>query len=268
MSVNIAFIGGGNMAEAMLSALLREGIGEPKNVRVSDIKAERRQYLAQKYGVKTTDDNCEAVKVANLVILAVKPQDLDSVMAGLKGNLETGQLVLSIIAGAPIAKLERGLGHRRIVRVMPNTPAQVGQGMSVWTVTPTVSPEQITLAASLLRAMGKEMMVNDEDFIDKATAVSGSGPAYFFLFVELLTAAAESLGFSPEAACELVTQTMLGSSQYLAKSGRTPAELRRAVTSPGGTTAAALAVFENGQLANLVKDAVAAAHQRAGELGK
>jgi len=154
------------------------------------------------------------------------------------------------------------------VRVMPNTPAQVGQGMSVWTVTPSVGDTQKTLVASLLRAMGKEMMVSDEDFIDKATAVSGSGPAYLFLFVESLAAAAENLGFSPQDASELVLQTVLGSNQYLAVSGKTPAELRHAVTSPGGTTAAAISVFEKGRFSNLVKDAVAAAYQRARELGK
>ncbi|RJQ41223.1 MAG: pyrroline-5-carboxylate reductase [Dehalococcoidia bacterium] len=268
MSVEIAFIGGGNMTEAMGAALLRAQISLPENVRVSDIKAERRQYMAQKYGVKTTGNNREAINGADLVILATKPQDIDAVMAGLNGELRAEQLVLSIIAGVPIVKLERGLGHGRLVRVMPNTPAQVGQGMSVWTATPAVSAEQKALAASLLKAMGKEIMVGDEDIIDRATAVSGSGPAYLFLFVESLAGAAESLGFAPEVASELVMQTVLGASCFLAESGKTPAELRKMVTSPGGTTAAALAVFEKGQFAALVKDAVAAAYRRARELGK
>lgn len=267
-STKISFIGGGNMAEVMLSAMLREAISLPGDVRVSDPKPERRQHLAQKYGVKTGESNREAAAGADLVILAVKPQDLAAVMAELKGNLELSQLVLSIIAGAGIGKLERGLGHKRIVRVMPNTPAQVGQGMSVWTATAAVSAGQKAVAGSMLKAMGKEIMVGDEDFIDKATAVSGSGPAYLFLFVEALAQAAESLGFSPEVASELVLQTVLGSSQFLAESGRTPAELRKMVTSPGGTTAAALAVFEKGRFAELVRDAVAAAYRRARELGE
>ncbi|MFH0941456.1 MAG: pyrroline-5-carboxylate reductase dimerization domain-containing protein, partial [Chloroflexota bacterium] len=146
--------------------------------------------------------------------------------------------------------------------------AQGGEGMSVWTATAAVSAGQKVLAGSLLKAMGKEIMVGDEDFIDKATAVSGSGPAYLFLFVEALAAAAEGLGFSPEVASEMVLQTVLGSSRYLAESGRSPAESRRMVTSPGGTTAAALAVFEKGRFTELVRDAVAAAYRRARELGK
>lgn len=268
MNLKIAFIGGGNMAEAMLSALRRDNLTLPQNVRVSDIKPERRRYLAKKYGVKVMVSNREAVTGAELVILAVKPQDLETVMAQLKGTLVPGQLVLSIIAGAAIGKLKRGLGHQRLARVMPNTPAKIGQGMSVWTATPAVSVQQKSRVSSLLRAMGKEMMVSDEDFIDKATAISGSGPAYLFLFVESLAAAASSLGFSPELASELVLQTVLGSSRFIAESGKSPAELRKMVTSPGGTTAAALAVFEKGQFNKLVKDAVAAAYRRARELGK
>ena len=268
MSAKISFVGGGNMAEAMLSALLQKGIAPLDNICVSDLKAERRQFLVKKYGIRVVENNHQAVAGADMVVLAVKPQDIVTVMADIKGDLKPEQLVLSIIAGAGIAKLERGLGHRRIVRVMPNTPAQIGQGMSVWTATPEVSDAQKKLASSVLKAMGKETMVSDEDFIDKATAVSGSGPAYLFLFVEALTAAAESLGFTPEVASELVLQTVSGSSRFLAESGRTAAELRRMVTSPGGTTAAALAVFEQGRFAELVKEAVAAAYRRARELGK
>ena len=268
MSAKISFIGGGNMAEAMLSALLKNGISSPNGVCVSDIKPERRQYMAQKYGIRAVANNLEAVTDADMVVLAVKPQNIGKVMAELKGNLKPELLILSIIAGAGIAKIENGLDHHRIVRVMPNTPAQIGQGMSVWMATASVSAEQKKLAGSVLKAMGKEIMVSDEDFIDKATAVSGSGPAYLFLFVESLAAAAENLGFTPEVASTLVLQTVLGSSRFLAESGRTPAELRKAVTSPGGTTAAALAVFEQGHFSELVKEAVAAAYRRARKLGK
>lgn len=266
--MKIAFIGGGNMAEAMLVAILGKGIGTPDDIQVSDIKEERRNYLAQKYGVPVSESNLAVVENAGLIVLAVKPQNLVEVMAELNGQLKPYQLVLSIIAGASIDALCRGLNHDRVVRVMPNTPAQIGQGMSVWTATASVSDEQKELVGSMLRAMGKEFMVDDEAFIDKATAVSGSGPAYLFLFVEAMVDAAVNLGFSEEMALELVQQTVLGSSLYLKESGHTPSELRRMVTSPGGTTAEALSKFEEGRFTEVVQAAVQAAYRRARELGQ
>lgn len=266
--MKIAFVGGGNMAEAMLAAILSKGISPAAGISVSDPKQERRHHLEQKYGVSAYQANRPAVASADLVVLAVKPQDLAAVMGELKGGLKPSQLVLSIVAGASIRALARGLGHDRIVRVMPNTPVQVGQGMSVWTATAAVSSEQKGLVSTLLGAMGKAVMVGDEAFLDKATAVSGSGPAYLFYFVESLVAAAVSIGLPEEMASELVRQTVLGSSRYLEESGRTPAELRRMVTSPGGTTAEALRKFTEGQFSETVRAAVAAAYQRARELGR
>ncbi len=266
--MKIAFIGGGNMAEAMLAAILGKGIGTPDDIQVSDIKKERLDYLAQAYGVSVSESNRVVVESAGMVILAIKPQNLAEVMAQLNGQLKPAQLVLSIIAGARIDTLCRGLNHDCVVRVMPNTPAQIGQGMSVWTATASVSDEQKELVGSILRAMGKEIKVDDEAFLNKATAVSGSGPAYFFLFVEALVEAAVSLGFSGEVALELVRQTVLGSSLYLKESGRSPSELRRMVTSPGGTTAEALLKFEEGRFSELVRAAVQAAYRRARELGQ
>jgi pyrroline-5-carboxylate reductase len=265
--MKIAFIGGGNMGEAMVSAILDKGLARPESIRVSDVSQARRKHLAQKYGVAVMASNLEAISGKDIIILAVKPQNLAEVMAELGGKLKSSQLVLSIIAGARIDTLSKGLKHGGIVRAMPNTPAQIGEGMSVWTVTPQVTEEQKGLAGAVLGAMGGELYVDDEKYIDMATAISGSGPAYFFLMVESLIDAAVAIGLPRDMARELVLQTMLGSSRLIQKSGEEPAELRRKVTSPGGTTARALEQFEQGDFAGLVKRAVRAAYDRARELG-
>jgi len=264
----IAFIGGGAMGEAMLSAILNKGLSTPENVWVSDIKEERRQYLEQKYGMAVTKDNREAADKGDIVVLAIKPQNLTEVITELSGQLKSTQLVLSIIAGARISTLCQGLNHRPIVRVMPNAPAQIGEGISVWTATAEVTEPQKKQVGSLLGTMGREIYVDDEKYLDMATAVSGSGPAYFFLFVESLIESAVKIGLSQDVAEALVLQTMLGSGHLIQKSGKSPAELRRMVTSPGGTTAEALLQFEKGRFNNLVQQAVAAAYNKAKELGR
>ncbi len=256
------------MGEAMLSAILNKGLSIPENVRVSDVKEERRQLLKHRYQVTVTADNREAAEKGDIVVLAIKPQNLAEVMPGLCGQLKPNQLVLSIIAGARINTLCQGLDHRRIVRAMPNTPAQIGEGISVWTATPEVTKQQKKRASSILSTMGKEIYVDDEKYLDMATAVSGSGPAYFFLFIESLIDAAVEIGLSPDVAEELVLQTMLGSGHLLQKSGKSPAELRQMVTSPGGTTAAALLQFEKGGFSDLVQKAITAAYNQAKELGR
>ncbi len=266
--MKIAFIGGGNMGEAMLSAILDRGLSTPEAISVSDIKESRRQYLEQKYGVAVTGSNRLAVEKGDIVVLAIKPQDLAGVMAELSGQLQSSQLVLSIIAGARISAMCQGLNHSRVVRVMPNTPAQIGQGMSVWTATAEVDEQQRGWVSSILGAMGKEIYVDDEQYIDMATAVSGSGPAYVFLFIESLVDAAVHIGLPRDMAQELALQTVLGSSQFLQKSGKPPDELRRMVTSPGGTTAEAIAKFEEGQFSELVMQAVSAAFNKARKLGE
>lgn len=255
------------MGEAILSAIIERGLASPAEITVSDVNDARRQYLTQKHGVRATGDNRSAADDGEVVVLAIKPQNLEEVMADLKGQLRSAHLVLSIVAGARIGTLRRGLEHNAIVRTMPNTPAQVGEGITVWTATAAVTAQQKEWAGAILRVIGQEMYVEDEKYLDMATAVSGSGPAYFFLFMETLIEAAVSIGLSRDAAEKLVLQTMVGSGQLLKKSGKSPAELRRMVTSPGGTTAAALAEFEKGGLAELVKQAVAAALKRARELG-
>ena len=264
--MKITFIGGGAMGEAMLSALLIKGLTTAREVCVSDVSDARRSHLAQKYGVAVTENNRQAVNQGDIAVLAVKPQNLTGLMAEISGRFKPGQLVLSIIAGAGLETLCQGLNYRSVVRVMPNTPAQIGEGMSVWTATPEVTAAQKERASSILGTMGREIYVDEEKYLDMATAVSGSGPAYFFLFVESLVESAVDIGLAREVAAELVLQTMLGSGHLLRKSGKPPAELRRLVTSPGGTTAAALLQFEKGDLTNLVKQAVSAAYHRAREL--
>ena len=266
--MKIAFVGGGNMGEAMLAAVLEEGLAtKGDTTTISDVSTVRRDHLHEKYSVFVTESNLEAISGKDIVILAVKPRNLAGVMAELGGKLKSGQVVLSIIAGARLDTLSRGLKHRCIVRAMPNTPAQVGEGMSVWTATTGVSEEQRGLVGAILGAMGAEIYVDDEKYLDMATAVSGSGPAYFFLMVESLIDAAVEVGLPRDTARKLVLQTMLGSSRFIQASGKEPAELRQMVTSPGGTTAQALEQFEKGQFTELVKRAVKAAYDKARQLG-
>ncbi len=266
--MKIAFIGGGNMGEAMLSAVISRGIAKPSDVKVSDISEDRRKYLSGKYGVTATASNSDAVSGADVVVLAVKPQSLPSVTPGLQGKIGADQLVISIIAGATVTRLTSSLGHNCLIRTMPNTPAQIGEGVTVWIATPSVTSKQKEMAKSILSVMGKEIEVADEDYLNMATAVSGSGPAYVFLFMEALDAAAKQIGLPPEIARELVFRTVVGSAKYAEKSGRELADLRRAVTSPGGTTAEALAVFEKGNFTKLIADGVVAACNKSRALGK
>jgi pyrroline-5-carboxylate reductase len=266
--MEIAFIGGGNMGEAILAALLEKKLAKPADIHVSDISEERRAYLKKKYGIAVTEDNREAVRGKDVVVLAVKPQNILGVLADLKGLLQPEQLMLSIAAGVRISTICEGTGHRNVVRSMPNTPAQIGLGVSGWTATKEVTEKQQEQARTILGAMGKEIYFNDEKYLDMVTAVSGSGPAFFYLFAESLINAAVALGLPPGDAEGLVSQTMLGAAHLMQKSGKPPAELRRNVTSKGGTTERAILVFEESRLAEIVNKAVKAAYQRAKELGE
>jgi pyrroline-5-carboxylate reductase len=265
--MKIAFIGGGNMGEAMLSGILGKGLSTPQAISVSDKDKARCQHLEQEYGVAVMGDNRQAVTRGEVVVLAIKPQNLAEVMAELKGQLNPAQLVLSIIAGARINTLYAGLDHSCVVRAMPNTPAQIGQGISVWTATPEVTEAQRGWVGSILGAIGREIYVDDEKYLDMVTAVSGSGPAYIFLMVEALVEAAVQIGLPQDMAHELVLQTLLGSGHLIQRSGKPPAELRRMVTSPGGTTAEALLQLEKGEFSELIKRAVSAAYNKAKILG-
>jgi pyrroline-5-carboxylate reductase len=265
--MKIAFIGGGTMGTAMLSSLSGKGIAKAQDISVSEISEERCEFLKKEYGVRAVHDGPGTIKGADVIVFSVKPQYSAEPIAELKGKIEAGQLVLSIMAGITIKTLTEGLSHGSVVRVMPNTPAQIGEGMSVWTATQEVTTQQKEMVTTILRAIGREIFVDNEKYLDMVTAVSGSGPAYFFLFVEALIEAAESIGFSTNAAKTLVLQTMLGSGHLIEQSDKSPAELREMVTSKGGTTAAALGVFDSGELRELVKKAVKAAYDRAIELG-
>jgi len=266
--MKIAFIGGGNMGEAMLSAILDKGISSPQSISVSDIAETRRNYLKEKYRVIVMSDNRLAIDKSDVVLLAIKPQNLVEVMAELNAQLKASQLVLSIIAGVRINTLCHRLSHSCVVRAMPNTPAQIGEGISVWTATAEVTGPQKGWAGSILGATGKEIYVDDEKYIDMATAISGSGPAYIFLLVESLVEAAVDIGLPRDIAEELVLQTMLGSGYLIQRSDKKPIELRRMVTSPGGTTAEALLQLEKGGFSNLLLETVRAAYNKAKELGK
>ncbi len=265
--MKIAFIGGGVMGETIISRLLGEGLATPKDIIASDISHPRRQVLSEKYGIKTTADNRSALEGGEVVVLAIKPQSLAEVMNDLAGHLRPGQLLLSIVAGASIATISKGIKHSAVVRVMPNILAQIGEGMSVWTATADVTQSQREAARSILAALGKEIYVTDERYLDMVTAVSGSGPAYVFLVIESLLDGAVHIGLPHEMARQLVIQTMLGATRFVQETGKHPAELRNMVTSPGGTTAKGLLALEEGGIRAILAHAIIAAYGKAKELG-
>ena len=227
----------------------------------------RRGELAERYGVAVTPSNADAASAGGLLVLAVKPQHIGHVYHDLHGTLESGRPVMSIAAGVPIASIANGLGHDAVIRVMPNTPAQIGAGMSVWTATPQVSEADRDDAARLLATLGREWRVDSEDYIDMATAISGSGPAYVFAFIEALAEAGVYIGMPRDMALTLAVETAAGAAQLARRSGQNPALLREMVTSPGGTTAAGLRQLERGRLRATIIDAADAALRRARELG-
>ncbi len=266
--MRIAFIGGGVMAEAIIGGILGARLAEATDISVGEPVESRRAYLEQRYGLKAHARNADAAQGAHMVVLSVKPQSLGEVFTQLKGGLERGQTVVSIIAGARMKALVQGLGHAAVIRVMPNTPAQIGAGMSVWTAAPEVPQDMVQATRDILRTLGEEQYVPDEKLIDMATALSASGPAYVFLFIEALIDAGVYLGMSRDMARKLVLQTVLGSTRLVKESGKHPAELRDMVTSPGGTTAEALLAFERGAFRAAVLQAVIAAYQKSRLLGE
>jgi len=263
----IATIGSGMMAEAMIGGLLRAGLVTPERIVASHKRPERREHLEGEYGIRTVSSNTEAVGDADIVLLAIKPQMLARVGREVGPHLRRGQLVLSVLAGATTAALTGYLGHDQVVRSMPNTPARLGRGMTVWYATPETTPEQRSQARALLSALGAELEVDDEKMVAMATAVSGTGPTYVFLVMEALIDAAVHLGFPRHIAHDLVIETLEGSTFFAKQSGLHPAELRNMVTSPGGTSAAALHELESGRLRTVLSEAVWAAYRRTVELG-
>ncbi len=266
--LTIATVGSGVMAEAMIAGLLRGQIVEPRQVIASHPRPERRDQLERVYGIATVAGNAEAAQAADVILLGIKPQMLVRVGRELRPCVRRGQLVLSIIAGATTRALSGVLGHDQVVRSMPNTPARMGHGMTVWYATPETTADQRAQARALLTALGHEIEVDDERFVAMATAVSGTGPTYVFLVMEALIDAAVHLGFPRHVAHDLVIETLEGSTLFAKSSGDHPAVLRNMVTSPGGTSAAALHELESGRLRTVLSEAVWAAYRRTIELGE
>ncbi|MHB1356321.1 MAG: pyrroline-5-carboxylate reductase [Anaerolineae bacterium] len=268
MVSKLAVIGGGVMAEAILRAILDKSLIEPSAVTVGEPLEARRQELHDKLGVTAVADNVEVIDGAEAVLLAVKPQVAARAMAEIARVINPEALVLSIVAGLAIDTICQALPVKAVVRVMPNTPAQIGEGMSVWLATPKVTLEQRSWAKSVMAALGDEVQVYEEKYLDMATAISGSGPAYVFLFVEAITDAAVQLGFSRDIATRLAWQTVRGSAVFGQQSGVHPAILRNQVTSPGGTTAEALDQLEQAGFRAGLNKAIQACYAKAQQLGK
>ena len=263
----IAFIGSGTMGEAMVKGILRQGLMAPDQIVASGPRAERGREIAERYHVRVTTDNVVAATDADIVVLSIKPQVLCRVLKELEGNVRSEALVLSIVAGATMDSIRHTLRTPAVVRVMPNTPAQIGLGISVWTATPAATEEQRGQALAILQALGEEVFVDDEVYLDMATALSGTGPAYVFLLMEAMVDAGVHLGFSRHVSEKLVIETMRGSVEYARQTPRHLATLRNQVTSPGGTTAAALYQMEKGSLRTVLSRAIWAAYQRSQALG-
>lgn len=261
--MRIAFIGGGNMGEAMIRCLIDKGLARPNDILASDVVETRRSHLKKQHGIETTSINRSAAEKADVVVLAVKPNAVPEALADLKGRTRADQTVISIAAGVTLARLTKGLDRQSVVRAMPNTPAQIGEGMTVWTTSSEATEQDRERARTILGALGKQVFVADEKFIDMATAVSGSGPGYVFLIIESLVDAAVRIGLPRDMAVELVMETISGSVHLAQKSGKHPAELRNMVTSPGGTTAEGLHELEEGRLRALLARAIIAGYEKA-----
>jgi pyrroline-5-carboxylate reductase len=272
-NLHLAFIGCGVMGESMIAGLLRKNLVESKNISASHPRESRRGELKDRYNIAVFESNAEAARSVagqqdSAVLICVKPQRLARVLDDLTSEMSLDQLVVSIVAGATIQHLAEALGTAKIVRAMPNTPSQIGAGITAWTCTEAVVDSERIHVRELLKALGKELFVETENMIDMATSLSATGPTYIFMVMEALTDAGVHLGFSRDMAKELVQETMLGSVKFAMESHKHPAELRNMVTSPGGTSAEAIYQMEKGTLRTVLSKAVYAAYKRAVELGK
>jgi pyrroline-5-carboxylate reductase len=265
-SARVVFLGAGNMAEALVHGLRKTGVCEPAGITVTDVREDRLQYFRAAFGVAATGDNRVAVAAADVVVLAVKPQVMGSVLREIAASLNKQALVISIAAGVPSRRIEEALGGTpAVVRVMPNTPALVGAGASAMAPGRWAGEEHLRWAGALMRAVGLVVPVDESD-LDAVTAVSGSGPAYVFYLAEAMLEAARRLNLDEAKAQALVYATVEGAAKLLKESGVGPAALRERVTSPGGTTAAAVEVLNNRSVFDSVVEAIQAAAARAGEL--
>ena len=256
------------MAEAILKGVLDSGLADPGAVSVGEPVAQRRQFLSDTYGVATHAGNPDAAYGADLVVLAIKPQDLGHVFHQMGPSMSGGQAAVSIVAGAKMSTLSKGLDHDAIIRVMPNTPAQIGCGMTLWTCSPDVSDHHKDLTKSILGTIGEEIYVEDEKYLDMATALSASGPAYVFLFIEALIDAGVYVGLPRDMARTLALQTVYGSARLVSETGRHPGVLKDMVVSPGGTTAEGLQALERAGLPGAIVEAVDAAYRKSIRLGQ
>lgn len=269
-SFKVAFIGPGVMAEAMIAGLIRTELSKGDDLWAAGPRAERGGRLAELYGLHFTEQNAEAASQAEVVVLSVKPQQLGKVLAELKGKLDKKALVLSIVAGAGVERISKALSHPVVVRAMPNTPARIGEGISVWTASESVDEEKKELAENILGALGQTVYMEDEGFLDKATALSGTGPAYVYLFMEAMVDAGVHLGFPRRVAEKLVVETVRGSVDFYDQSDEGPrhlARLRNEVTSPGGTSAEAIYYLEKAGFRTAISRAIWAAYERSRDLG-
>jgi pyrroline-5-carboxylate reductase len=265
--MKLAVIGGGAMGEAVIAAVLRAKLIDPASVRVAERYQDRLSFLAKTYSITAANGPAEAVEGADFALLAVKPQDFETAAGELNGHLQA-TVAMSIMAGVPIRTLSKLTGTDAVIRSMPNTPAQIGQGMTAWTATAAVTAVQREAAKSIFGSMGQEAYVPDEKYLDMVVALSGSGPAYVFLFIEALIDAGVHVGLARDLATQLALQTAVGSALYARDSEKSLAELRGLVTSPGGTTAAALRELEAGGFRSTLLEAVIAAYERSRELGE
>jgi pyrroline-5-carboxylate reductase len=264
--MSVLFIGGGNMADALIGGMLKNGFA-PAQLRAVEVDGAARRRLADKHGVECFDEARKALRAGDVVVFAVKPQQMQEA-ARFSGLKENANLVISIAAGVTLASLSRWLGgYARMIRVMPNTPALIGAGVAGLYAPKLVSEAERKQAEAILGAVGATVWIEDEVLMDAVTAVSGSGPAYVFWFIEQLAAAGESLGLSREVSRKLALETVLGAAKLAAQSADSPAQLRERVTSKGGTTEAALKSFEEHKLAERFLRAVEAARDRGAELG-
>ena len=260
----IAFIGAGNMAEAFIRGLLAKLVVAPRQIIATDVRLDRLESLRRQFNIRTESDNAAAVRQADVVVLAVKPQQMSAALATL--GVPPATLIISIAAGITTARLERELGGpARVIRVMPNTPALVGAGAAALCAGKFAVPEDLQTATAILQAVGIVVPVEEKD-LDAVTALSGSGPAYVFLVAEALIQAGIAAGLTPAIAHRLAIQTVAGAGRLLAESAAEPAKLRRQVTSPGGTTEAAVAVLLERKLPEIFLEAVTAAARRSREL--
>ncbi|HEF4759864.1 TPA: pyrroline-5-carboxylate reductase [Pseudomonas putida] len=263
----IAFIGAGNMAASLIGGLRAKGL-DAAQIRASDPGEETRTRVSAEHGIEVFADNAQAIEGADVVVLAVKPQAMKTVCEAIRPSLKPGQLVVSIAAGITCASMNNWLGNQPIVRCMPNTPALLRQGVSGLFATAQVSADQRQQAQELLSAVGIALWLDEEQQLDAVTAVSGSGPAYFFLLIEAMTAAGVKLGLPADVAAQLTVQTALGAAHMAVASDVDAAELRRRVTSPAGTTEAAIKSFQADGFEALVEKALGAAAHRSAEMAE